>query len=96
MSPDQIRIKELESKVTTLEQKLDSFLSVAELDPQIIRTVEQITEVTKIDSVGNTSSILKSVNEGGTQVFNVAEEYAGSIIFQDPTGAQYKVGYYNA
>ena len=45
-------------------------------------------------SVGNTSGVLKSVNEGGSATYNVAEAFDGSMIIKGTDGTTYKIGYY--
>jgi len=45
-------------------------------------------------SVGNTSGVLKSVNEAGSATYDVAKEFDGSMIIKGTDGTTYKIGYY--
>jgi hypothetical protein len=76
MSPDQLKIQELEMKVETLERQMREFLSAAELDPQIIRT---ITGVISGSSSKTAASATRSVNEAGASSYSVMFPPTGFI-----------------
>ncbi len=68
MSPDQLKIQELETKVATLERQMREFLSAAELSPQIIRSIGVAISSASSKSA---SSENQSVNEAGVSSYSV-------------------------
>ena len=77
MSPDQLRIQELE------RQAVDPVITDLGLGAVVSKT-----------GAGDTTDVLKAVNEAGSTSYNVAEEYAGTITVKDTSGTSYKLGYY--
>lgn len=93
MTPEQLqRMETLEKKLQDLE-RVENLDCIENTKRRVVRPV--LGEVIRKDSTGNTSGILKSVNEGGGDSYGVAAEYNGSIIVEDINGNQYKIGYYN-
>ena len=96
MSPDQLKIQELERKVTALIEVLDSpFIENVKR-----RAVTPVITDLGLDAVvsktgdADTSGVLRSVNEGGVGTYDVAQAYDGTITVRDAEGASYKLGYY--
>lgn len=93
MNPDEKQ--ELLNRIARLESQLAQFLNAAELDPLIVSTIQASIDNPTIESTGNTTGILKSVDESGVSSYSVAKEYDGSVVIEDADGNQYKLGYYN-
>ena len=94
MTPDKVRIAELEKKVTELETFMKSLKSAAMIDPQVPRAVGLRLPIVTKGTVGNTTGMTKAVNEAGVSTYNVADVPDGSLILLDNAGNEYKVGYY--
>ena len=76
MSPEQQQINELKIQVATLERQLREFVSAAELDPQIIRT---ITGVLSRSSSKSAASATRAVDEAGASSYSVMYPPTGFI-----------------
>ena len=97
MSPEQLR------EFNTMKAELEALarvLDVPFIEEAKRRIVKPYIESISLDeflarvSVGNTSGVLKSVNEGGSATYNVAEAFDGSMIIKGTDGTTYKIGYY--
>lgn len=94
MSPEQLKIEELEKKVIELERFMNNLKSAATIDPQVPRAINLRNQFVSKGTVGDTTGILKAVSEGGAGNYNVADAFDGSIIITDANAVQYKLGYY--
>lgn len=77
MSPEQQQINELKIQVATLERQMREFLSTAELDPQIIRT---ISGTLSTSSTKTPASATRAVNEAGAGSYSVMYPPDGFIL----------------
>ena len=97
MSPDQLL--EFNTMKTQLEA-LTRVLDVPFIEESKRRIVKPYIESINLDeflarvSIGDTTDILKDVDEEGTETFNVAKEFDGSMIIKGTDGTTYKIGYY--
>lgn len=95
MSPDQLKIQELEKKVTELELFMNNLKSAATIDPQVPRAIGIRNAVLKKGTVGGTTGMTRSVNESGAGSYTVADVPDGSLILiNEATGEQFKVPTY--
>jgi len=97
MSPDQLlEFNTMKAQLEALTRVLDVPF-IAEAQRRIVKPYVasiSLDEFLARVSVGNTSSVLKSVNEGGSSSYNVAREFDGSMIIKGTDGTTYKIGYY--
>jgi len=97
MSPQQLNeFNTMKAQIAALSSVLDVPF-IAEAQRRIVKPYVAsigIDEFLARVSVGNTSGVLKSVNEGGSATYNVAEAFDGSMIIKGTDGTTYKIGYY--
>jgi len=97
MTPQQLN--EFNTMKRQIEQ-LSKVIDVPFIEEAKRRIVKPYIESINLDeflarvSVGNTSGVLKSVDEGGSATYNVAEAFDGSMIIKGTDGTNYKIGYY--
>ena len=97
MSPDQLlEFNTMKAQLEALTRVLDVPF-IAEAQRRIVKPYVasiSLDEFLARVSVGNTSGVLKSVNEDGSATYNVAKEFDGSMIIKGTDGTTYKIGYY--
>ena len=84
----------LRREVDNLKRVLDVPF-IEEAKRRIVTPELQRKKLVTKESSGSTSGILKSVNEGGSSSFSVADAFDGSLTVTDQEGNTYKLGYYN-
>jgi len=97
MSPEQkIEFDEMKRTLTAIKEVLD----VPFIEEAKRRIVKPYVASISLDeflarvSVGDTTDLLKAVDEGGSATYNVAEAFDGSMIIKGTDGTNYKIGYY--
>jgi len=97
MSPEQLKqFNQMQADI----KKLMSVLDVNFIENIKRRAVEPklsdlgLDEVVSKTGTADTSGVLRGVNEAGTNTYDVADEYDGTITVRDVDGTSYKLGYY--
>jgi len=97
MSPDQLlEFNTMKAQLEALTRVLD----VPFIEEAKRRIVKPYVASISLDeflarvSVGDTTGVLKAVDEAGSATYNVAEAFDGSMIIKGTDGTTYKIGYY--
>ena len=97
MSPAQLlEFNTMKAQIAALSSVLDVPF-IAEAQRRIVKPYVAsigIDEFLARVSVGDTTDVLKAVNEAGSATYNVAKEFDGSMIIKGTDGTTYKIGYY--
>ena len=97
MSPAQLlEFNTMKAQIAALTSVLDVPF-IAEAQRRIVKPYVAsigIDEFLARVSVGDTTDVLKAVNEAGSATYNVAKEFNGSMIIKGTDGTTYKIGYY--
>ena len=76
MTPDQLRIQELETQVADMRRLLDGLVNAAQVDPNVARTLGTILTGT---SSKTAASATQAVNESGAASYSVMKAPDGFI-----------------
>ena len=92
MSPqDRLEFEELKRTVKNL-QRVEDVAFIENSKRRIARPV--LGSSIQKNTTGDTSGVLRSVNEGGAATYNVAGAFTGTITIETADGNTYKLGYY--
>ena len=84
----------LRREVDNLKRVLDVPF-IEEAKRRIVLPEIKRTKLVAKNTTGTASGMTKSVNEGGSSSYSVADAFDGSLTVTDQEGNTYKLGYYN-